>query len=621
MRKHSFLPALPRPLPVLLLCLLAQAGFPDLRPGVVDLTQWKGGAAVDLSGMWLLSWDADAAGLPRDIHVPGNWTGTTASSRGSGTYHLDIALPDFSPEALPGGLAIAVPPVNSACELLWNGELLWRSGRVSADLSQVVEDVHPGLVSLPLRPGINHLDLRVANLHDPIAGILAAPRLGSLQTLVGERERSRMLDGFLAGSLLIMGLYHLGLYLFRTKDRSSIWFSLLCFLLALRQFDYGGYILLDNLPWIHWELQMRIAYGSRAGGILLVGLFLEGLMRPSVPRWFLPWLYIGAGGYTLSALLLPASLFVHGSFILLAYFAATGLIGLWIVLRSLSAGISGAGFFLSGYLALLVTSVHDSVKTLLSLPTPYLVSVGFLGFILFQSLSLIRSFTASLASSEANAARLERMNTEKQGLLRELYHRSNNNMQVVAALMDFRAMKVAGSSFPKVVQDIQNRISSMAVVQRMLYQLGDLSRIHLDDFVGTVAGIVARNHKREDCPLTVTVDSERMPVLIDSAIPCGLILAELMSNAYAHAFPGSCEGEIQVRLRKSEEGLISLRVADRGVGVAEGFDPEKTGGLGLQTVLGLARDQLHGEIEFTTIGGFACEVRFRDDSNRPRLRA
>jgi two-component sensor histidine kinase len=112
-----------------------------------------------------------------------------------------------------------------------------------------------------------------------------------------------------------------------------------------------------------------------------------------------------------------------------------------------------------------------------------------------------------------------------------------------------------------------------------------------------------------------------MPVLIDSAIPCGLILAELMSNAYAHAFPGSCEGEIQVRLRKSEEGLISLRVADRGVGVAEGFDPEKTGGLGLQTVLGLARDQLHGEIEFTTIGGFACEVRFRDDSNRPRLRA
>jgi two-component sensor histidine kinase len=208
---------------------------------------------------------------------------------------------------------------------------------------------------------------------------------------------------------------------------------------------------------------------------------------------------------------------------------------------------------------------------------------------------------------------------EKEALLRELFHRSNNNMQVILALLDFQAMELDDESFSKAIRDTQGRIGAMALVCRKLYEANDLSRIDLRGYTIDLAQIISSCHKKRECPLKFLSEMEEVLVLIDSAIPCGLVLNELISNVYSHAYPSYCEGEVIFGLGKAPNGLITLSVRDHGKGVAPGFDPFKTARFGLQNVIGLVKTQLKGEVRFDTAEGFACEISFRDNLYAARV--
>jgi two-component sensor histidine kinase len=119
--------------------------------------------------------------------------------------------------------------------------------------------------------------------------------------------------------------------------------------------------------------------------------------------------------------------------------------------------------------------------------------------------------------------------------------------------------------------------------------------------------------------ISLELETEPVSVLIDTAIPCGLILSELISNTLKHAFPGDRAGRLSIQLDQAEDEAITLRVADNGVGVAEDFDIRKQDTLGLQTVLGIVEHQLRGEISVETESGLAWRIRFRDDLYRPRV--
>ncbi len=119
--------------------------------------------------------------------------------------------------------------------------------------------------------------------------------------------------------------------------------------------------------------------------------------------------------------------------------------------------------------------------------------------------------------------------------------------------------------------------------------------------------------------LSFITEMDDVWVLIDSAIPCGLILNELISNALKHAFPADRAGEIRIQLGQTASGEIYLRVADNGVGVPPGFDFRRDGHLGLQTIFTLGENQLKGQVTFDTANGVACRLQFRDDLYQPRV--
>ena len=208
---------------------------------------------------------------------------------------------------------------------------------------------------------------------------------------------------------------------------------------------------------------------------------------------------------------------------------------------------------------------------------------------------------------------------EKETLLRELHHRTNNNMGVIIALLDLQAEETGDEFLRSSFAATTNRIRSMALVYRKLSESRDLSRVDLGDYLGDLAAFLVSELPGPGLELTLECDLEHPHVLIDTAIPCGLVLDELVTNAATHAFPRGGRGRLELRLRTFEDGTLALRFADDGIGFPAGFDPRRDGRLGLMTVVNLTEAQLGGSVEFRAGGGLACELRFRDDRYKARI--
>lgn len=209
---------------------------------------------------------------------------------------------------------------------------------------------------------------------------------------------------------------------------------------------------------------------------------------------------------------------------------------------------------------------------------------------------------------------------EKEALLRELYHRTKNNMQVVCAMLRLRSSYLNDERASHVFKEIEDRIQSMALVHQKLYQSQNLSAVNLKEYVRDLAALLLGSYKHSADRISLALEMvDDVFAVVDVAIPCGLILSELISNALQHAFPGDREGEIRIQLRKTDAGEIVLQVADDGVGVPRDFDFRRTDTLGLQTVFGLGERQLRGQVTPTVGHGVAWQVRFQDTSFGARV--
>ena len=204
----------------------------------------------------------------------------------------------------------------------------------------------------------------------------------------------------------------------------------------------------------------------------------------------------------------------------------------------------------------------------------------------------------------------------KEALIRELHHRTRNNMSVISALLDLQALSADPDLVP-MLKVTQNQIYVMALVHEHLYKTEDMSRIGMRAYIVELTAYVASSYGLDASRMTLRFEVDEVEVLIDVAVPLGLILNELIGNAVRHAFPPPRGGEIEVVLKSSENGL-EVEVNDTGVGFPLHFDPRLHGGLGLQTVLRLAEDQLKASV---AIGGPGVRFRmvFRDGLYQERV--
>ena len=215
--------------------------------------------------------------------------------------------------------------------------------------------------------------------------------------------------------------------------------------------------------------------------------------------------------------------------------------------------------------------------------------------------------------------RLEASLREKETLLRELYHRTKNNMQVISNLIDLQVLAVNDEKTLKLFKETQNRIKTMALVHEKLYQSKDLSNLNLKDYIGDLANALLGSYQLSGDRISLKLDVETISVSIDTATPCGLIINELMSNSLKHAFPGDRRGEVSLVLHQSEKGEIDMRFSDNGIGLPKGFDFKNTRSLGLTLVRNLSVKQLKGTVEVRTEHPTEFHIKFREPLHTQRV--
>jgi PAS domain S-box-containing protein len=206
---------------------------------------------------------------------------------------------------------------------------------------------------------------------------------------------------------------------------------------------------------------------------------------------------------------------------------------------------------------------------------------------------------------------------EKEVLLREIHHRVKNNMQVISSLLNLQSRKIQDSAVLDMFRESQRRIRSMALIHERLYQSSDLSRIEFSEYLRNLATHLFHSYQVEASRVQLRIEAEAVDLNINTAIPCGLIVNELVSNALKHGFPEGRSGHLQIDLHRVEGEGYMLRVTDDGVGFPQGLDFRKTETLGMQIVNTLA-SQIDASVELDQENGTRFTIHFQEVQYRQR---
>jgi PAS domain S-box-containing protein len=208
---------------------------------------------------------------------------------------------------------------------------------------------------------------------------------------------------------------------------------------------------------------------------------------------------------------------------------------------------------------------------------------------------------------------------EKETLLRELYHRTKNNMQVIASLLNLQSRGIDDKKTLQILEDTKNRIHSMALVHEKLYKAKNLSQVYLSDYIKDLANALMKSHNAGKEQISLHIDVGNIPVSIDTIVPLGLVINELTTNTLKYAFPGNKKGEIIIKARLNEEGIIELTFSDNGIGMSKNINLNKTESLGLTLVRTLVVSQIKGKLEMQTQNGTTFIIKFKDKDIPARI--
>ncbi|TND10648.1 MAG: PAS domain S-box [Bacteroidetes bacterium] len=199
---------------------------------------------------------------------------------------------------------------------------------------------------------------------------------------------------------------------------------------------------------------------------------------------------------------------------------------------------------------------------------------------------------------------------EKEVLLKEVHHRVKNNLQVISSILNLQSSYVRDKKTLELLRESQNRIKSMAFIHESLYQTKDFSSINFSEYVENISKNLVHSYSSSETPPELNLDaSPRLFLNLDTAIPCGLIINELLSNALKYAFRDGREGKIDVGLKESK-GSITISIADNGPGLPEHIDYRNTESLGLQLVVTLV-EQINGKIRLDNKKGTKFVIDFK----------
>jgi PAS domain S-box-containing protein len=219
------------------------------------------------------------------------------------------------------------------------------------------------------------------------------------------------------------------------------------------------------------------------------------------------------------------------------------------------------------------------------------------------------NYLYDITDQKKSVNKLELSLNEKEALLREIHHRVKNNLQIISSLLNLQSNYVE-DDFKDILLVTQSRIKAMAMIHSKLYNSNDLTHIHIKNYIENFVSDLFYLYDIDKKIISLNTDIEDLEMGIDTAIPLGLIINELVNNILKHAFPNNQRGNILISLKTVDNEFI-LKISDNGVGLPENIKPDDTETLGLQLVNNLV-EQIEGSIEISRNGGTEFKIEFKE---------
>jgi two-component sensor histidine kinase len=371
-------------------------------------------------------------------------------------------------------------------------------------------------------------------------------------------------------------------------------------------------------PFVPSRFMQRQLYAIGAGSVLTIGVLV---MWPRMTAWLLTTNFLPHSFCYLGNSRLVWTHVIADSLIAIAYLAISITLGylgfrgrrdipfhwMFLAFGLFILACGGTHFMEAVTIWKPVYILSGAVKLFTAMVS--LTTAAVLPFTVPHAFDLVRQ----AKTSEQVTAKLRASEERKEALLREVHHRVKNNLAVICSLFYLQSTNTQDEETAQIFRDMENRVHSMALVHESLYGSENLARIDFAEYAQSLAKDIFSSHG--SLGVSVRLKNELAPVVMgaDLAVPCGLILNELISNALKHGFPGSAGGEIKLTLQSAQDGRCTLCVEDSGVGIPADLEMNTNNSLGLRLVRSLTQ-QIRGIFTLVKINpGTSAHLQFTVD--------
>lgn len=560
---------------------------PRAENGIMDLSEWdiSDHNILKLTGEWEFYWhrlldpkDFNQSIAPEKtgfIRVPMVWNdfsiqGKEIGAYGYGTFRLRILTGSNQ-----GIYGIRIDDINKAYNLYVNGELVLSAGDVGTTRETMIPQYLPKQSYFHIDSSELNIVLQISNFNHRKGGVRSDILFGTANQLQDYRDRNLAFDLFLFGSLILMSLYHFGLFILRRKDKSTLYFGIICFILAIRALLTSEVFLVHLFPNFPYEIQIKLEYYTIYLLLPFFGLFLRNLFPEEIHKRVIQGCIIFSGLFCFIVLLTPVRIYSHT---LIPYQVVTLTGSLYAIIALIVAAIrkrEGAVLFLIGFVIFAVTIVNDFLVNNEIIRAPYLMPFGLFVFTFSQSIILSIKFAKAFQTVEELSIRLMSLDKLKDEFLANTSHELRTPLNGIIGIAVSLKDGAAGPLNDQVNKNLSLIISSGKRLFNLVNDILDFSRLKNKDIVlalkpvdlYVITELVLTLSKPlvqgRDIQLVNAIDQNLPRVQADENR-----LQQILHNLIGNAIKFTDRGDVTVSA-VHRENIVEIQVKDTGIGIDE----------------------------------------------------